>query len=403
MPPYRPRQAFGKSVSMHLPSSYILRNLWTRKLTTLLTALGMALVVFVFATVLMLSKGLEQTLVATGSPDNVIVIRHSAETEIQSIIDREQAAIIASLPDTAYSLAGIPLLSKELVVLMVLPKKDQGKPSNVTVRGISATGLTLRPQVRLTQGRMFHPGAREIIVGNKIAQNFANASIGKKLRLGLGEWTITGIFDAGKTGFSSEVWGDVEQLMQAFRRNDYSSIIFKLAATATFAQAKKQIENDQRLTVEAKRESRFYAEQSEMMSRFLKILGLSLSAIFSIGAMIGAMITMYASVANRTAEIGTLRAIGFPRSSILQAFLWEALALSLLGGIVGLAIASFMQLLTVSTMNWQTFSELAFTFTLTPTIAWQALLFSLLMGLVGGFLPAIRAARMNIVDALRAA
>lgn len=388
---------------MNLPYSYILRNLWTRKLTTLLTAIGMALVVFVFATVLMLSEGLEKTLVATGNPDNVIVIRRSAETEVQSVIDREQAAIIVSLSNPAYGPAGKPLVSKELMVLMVLTKKDSGKPANVTVRGISDTGLVLRPQVRLTQGRMFHPGAREIIVGNKIAQGFTGIGIGEKLNLGLGEWTVTGIFDAGKTGFGSEIWGDVDQLMQAFRRNAYSSIIFKLVDPTNFEQTQFRIENDQRLTVEAKRESQFYAEQSEMMSRFLEILGLSLSAIFSIGAVIGAMITMYASVANRTAEIGTLRAIGFPQQSILQAFLLESLALSLMGGIVGLAIASLMQLLTISTMNWQTFSELAFTFTLTKEIAWQSVLFSLLMGLVGGFLPAIRAARMNIVDALRTA
>ncbi|ADE14362.1 protein of unknown function DUF214 [Nitrosococcus halophilus Nc 4] len=388
---------------MNLPYSYILRNLWTRKLTTLLTAIGMALVVFVFATVLMLSEGLEKTLVATGSPDNVIVIRRSAETEVQSVIDREQAAIIVSLSNPAYGPAGKPLVSKELMVLMVLTKKDSGKPANVTVRGISDTGLVLRPQVRLTQGRMFHPGAREIIVGNKISQGFTGIGIGEKLNLGLGEWTVTGIFDAGKTGFGSEIWGDVDQLMQAFRRNAYSSILFKLVDPTNFEQTQFRIENDQRLTVEAKRESQFYAEQSEMMSRFLEILGLSLSAIFSIGAVIGAMITMYASVANRTAEIGTLRAIGFPQQSILQAFLLESLALSFMGGIVGLAIASLTQLLTISTMNWQTFSELAFTFTLTKEIAWQSVLFSLLMGLVGGFLPAIRAARMNIVDALRTA
>ncbi|MGR6034569.1 MAG: ABC transporter permease [Candidatus Nitrosoglobus sp.] len=388
---------------MNVPYSYILRNLWTRKLTTLLTAIGMTLVVFVFATVLMLSAGLEETLVATGSADNVMVIRHSAETEVQSIIDREQAGIIASLPDIAYGPVGKALISKELMVLIVLPKRSSGKPSNVTVRGISDTGLALRPQVHLLQGRLFRPGASEIIVGNKLAQGFTGAGIGEKLHLGLSEWTVVGIFDAGKTAFGSEIWGDVDQLMQAFRRNSYSSVIFKLADPKAFELTKEQLENDQRLTVEAKRETKFYAEQSEMMSRFLKVLGLSLSIIFSVGATIGAMITMYASVANRTTEIGTLRAIGFPRRSILQAFLLESLALSLIGGIAGLVMASFMQLLTISTMNWQTFSELAFAFTLTETIVWQSLLFSLFMGLVGGFLPAVRAARMNIVDALRAA
>jgi putative ABC transport system permease protein len=383
--------------------SYILRNLWTRKLTTLLTALGMALVVFVFATVLMLSEGLEKTLIATGNPDNVMVIRRSAETEVQSSVDRAQAAIVATSPQIATTPQGEPLVSKELMVLVVLPKRGSSKPSNVTVRGISDKGLLLRPQVRLIQGRMFRPGAREIIVGSKIARGFTGAGLGEKIRLGLGDWTVVGIFDAGGTGFDSEIWGEGEQLMQAFRRNAYSSVIFKLTSPAAFTAAKAQLENDQRLTVEVKRETDFYAEQSEMMARFLEILGLSLSIIFSIGAIIGAMITMYASVASRTAEIGTLRAIGFPRRRVLQTFLLESLLLSLSGGIVGLGIASFMQLLTISTMNWQTFSELAFTFTLTKTIVGQSLLFSLFMGFIGGFLPAVRAARMNIVEALRAA
>lgn len=387
---------------MKVPYSYIFRNLWARKLTTLLTAAGMALVVFVFATVLMLSEGLEKTLVSTGSPDNVITIRQSAETEIQSTIDREQAAVIASLPSIAYGPTGKRLVSKELVVLVVLHKRESDKPSNVTVRGISDASLALRPRVRLTQGRMFRPGSHEIIVGNKIAQGFAHAGIGGRIRLGLSEWTVVGIFDAGNTAFSSEIWGDVDQLMQSFRRNSYSSVIFKLSDLDAFKQVKDQLENDQRLTVDAKRETAFYAEQSEFMSRFLEILGLTLSIIFSIGAVIGAMITMYASVASRTAEIGTLRAIGFPKRSILQAFLLEALALSLVGGMVGLGMASFMQLFTISTMNWQTFAELAFTFTLNKVIVWQSVLFSLSMGLVGGFLPAVRAARMNIVDALRA-
>lgn len=387
---------------MKVPYSYILRNLWARKLTTLLTTIGMALVVFVFATVLMLSEGLERTLVSTGSPDNVITIRQSAETEIQSTIDREQAAIIASLPAIAYGPAGKQLVSKELVVLVVLHKKESGKPSNVTVRGISDTGLALRPHAQLTQGRMFRPGSHEIIVGDKIARGFAHAKIGGRFRLGLSEWTVVGIFDAGNTAFSSEIWGDVDQLMQSFRRNSYSSVVFKLTDPSAFEKVKEQLENDQRLTIDAKREITFYAEQSELMSQFLEVLGLTLSIIFSIGAVIGAMITMYASVANRTAEIGTLRAIGFPQRSILQAFLLEALSLSLVGGIMGLSMASFMQFFTISTMNWQTFAELAFSFTLSKEIVWQSVMFSLLMGLLGGVLPAIRAARMNIVDALRA-
>jgi putative ABC transport system permease protein len=387
---------------MAIPYAYTLRNLYARRLTTTLTAIGMALVVYVFATVLMLSEGLEKTLIATGSPDNVLVIRRASSTEIQSAIDREQASLIESLPEIASNADGKRVVSKELIVLVVLPRRGATDLSNVTVRGLSENGLQLRPQIRLTQGRMFRPGSSEIITGNKIVQGFTGAGIGDKLRLGMREWTVVGIFDAGDTGFSSEIWGDVDQLMQGFRRNVYSSVIFKLPEVSAFERVKSRIENDQRLTLEAKREAVFYAEQSEVMANFLRILGITLSMIFSIGAIIGAMITMYASVASRTTEIGTLRALGFRRSSILGAFLAESLALGLIGGIAGVVLASCMQFLTISTMNWKTFAELAFTFTLTPAIITKSLVFALLMGFIGGFLPAARAARMNVVDALRA-
>ena len=216
------------------------------------------------------------------------------------------------------------------------------------------------------------------------------------------DWNIVGIFDAGNTGFTSEIWGDVDQLMQSFRRPVYSSVIFQLRNSPDFGKVKERLENDPRLTVEAKRETKYYADQSEMMAKFLRILGMSLTLIFSIGAIIGAMITMYSSVANRVSEIGTLRAIGFQRRNILYSFMMEAMLLGLVGGCIGLFFASFLQLFTISTLNFQTFSELAFSFTLTFEIAWKSLLFSLIMGLVGGVLPAFRAARMNIVEALRA-
>ncbi len=386
-----------------VPFAYIFRNLWVRKLTTALTAGGMALVVFVFAAVLMLSEGLKKTLVETGSYDNVVVIRRSAETEIQSGIDREQAALIASRPEAALGPDGNRLVSKEVVVLMVLPKRGSAQPSNVTIRGLGAAGIAMRPQARLTAGRMFRPGTTEIIAGSRIAHGFQGAEVGETLRLGGKPWQVVGTFDAGRTGFASELWGDADQMMQAFRRDSYSAVIFRLADSAGFDTVRASLEDDQRLTVEAQRETLFYAKQSEMMSGFLTVLGSILSTIFSIGAIIGAMITMYAAVANRTAEIGTLRALGFRRISIMFAFVVEALLLSLTGGIAGLFLASFMQFYTVSTMNWQTFAELAFTFAMTPTVIVKGLLFALFMGLVGGFLPALRAARLDIVDALRSA
>jgi putative ABC transport system permease protein len=386
---------------MKIPFYYSWKSLWARKATSVLTAAGMALVVYVFATALMLTEGLERTLVATGSEDNVILIRRGAETEVQSSIEREQAAIIESAPEIAYAPNGTKLASKEVLVLMTLPKRGSDKPSNVTIRGLSEKGLMLRPQVHLIEGRMFRPGSSEIIAGKKIAENFKGAGVGETIRFGMRNWTVVGVMDAGNTGFSSEIWGDAEQLMQAFRRTAYSAVVAKLADISLLESFRRRIESDPRMKVEAKRETVFYAEQSEMMANFLKILGMTLSVIFSLGAIIGAVITMYGAVASRTREIGTLRALGFQRSGILSAFLFESSLLGLIGGLVGIALASGMQFLTVSTLNWQTFSELAFTFTLTPAIMFQSLAFSLLMGLVGGLLPAFRAARMDLIDALR--
>ncbi len=386
---------------MKVPVSYSFRNLWTRRLTTVLTAAGMSLVVFVFAAILMLAEGLQKTLVETGSWDNVVLIRKGSQSEVQSGIERLQASILETQPEVAVGEGGRRVFAKEVVVLISLPKRDTDKPSNVTIRGIGGQSLAMRPQVRLTEGRLPRPGSAEILAGQSVARRFAGAGIGETLRFGMRDWTVVGVFDAGSTGFSSEIWGDADQLMQTFRRQAYSSLIVKLSDPSAFEAFKARVESDPRLTVEAKRETRFYADQSEVMTKFLRILGMSLTIIFSLGAVIGAMITMYAAVANRTAEIGTLRALGFQRRSILGAFLVESLLLGLIGGAAGLFCASFLQLFTISTLNFQTFSELAFSFTLSAEIVWQALLFSIVMGFVGGVLPALRASRMKIVDALR--
>lgn len=361
----------------------------------------MALVVFVFASINMLSAGLEKTLIETGSDDNVIVTRKSSNSEVQSGIERSQAAVIESLPEIATGILGEPLLAKELVVLISLPKRESNKPANVVIRGIHASSLSLRTQIRIIEGRMPSSGSFEIIAGNSIAKRFKGGGIGETLHFGMRDWTVVGIFDAGATGFSSEIWGDATQLMQAFRRPVYSSLTFQLRNSRDFDSVKAKLDSDPRLTVDVRRETRYYKDQSEAMAKFLRILGVSLTVIFSIGAVIGAMITMYAAVSNRVSEIGTLRALGFQSSSIMTTFLAEALLLGLAGGIGGLVLASFMQLITISTMNWQTFSELAFSFTLTIEIIINSLMFSLLMGFVGGVIPAIRASRMKIVDALR--
>ena len=387
---------------MGLPISYSFRNLWTRRLTTVLTASGMALVVFVFAAILMLAEGLRKTLVETGSYDNVVVVRKGSTSEVMSGVSRLQASILETQPEVATGAEGRMLLAKEMVVLIALPKRGTNALSNVVIRGMGASSLALRPQVRLVDGRMPKLGLSEIIAGRSIAERFKGGGIGEILRFGMRDWRIVGIFDAGNTGFSSEIWGDADQLMQAFRRTVYSSVIFKLRDPSEFERVKKRMEDDPRMTLEAKRENRFYAEQSERMGQFLRILGTALTIIFSLGAVIGAMITMYSAVATRTGEIGTMRALGFKKVSILGAFIVEALFLGLIGGCLGLFLASFLQLFTISTLNFQTFSELAFSFTLTLDIVWKGLGFSLVMGFVGGVLPAVQASRMNIIESLRA-
>jgi len=374
-----------------------------RRVTTLLTAGGMPLVVYTFATVLMMSEGIRATLVATGRPDNVIALRKGSPSEISSGVDRTQAAVLASLPGIARGADGQRLVSAETVVLNALPKKDSAKAGNLTMRGTSAAGLALRPQVQLVAGRMFRPGSAEIIVGRAVSDGFAGALLGQSLRFAGRQWRIVGIFDAAHTAFDSEIWGDVDVMMQAFRRSAYSVVLWRLADPDGFARQQAVIAADPRLTVEAKPEVQFYEEQSQALATFIRILGTALSIIFSIGAVVGAMITMFAAVSQRTAEIGTLRALGFRRGAVLVAFLGESLLLALVGGLMGLAGASLMQTVNISTTNFQTFAELAFQFKLTPGIALQTLVFALAMGFVGGFIPAWRAARLQIVDCLRAA
>jgi ABC-type lipoprotein release transport system permease subunit len=388
---------------MKLLFAYSFRNLLARRLTTLLTAGGMALVVFAFAAIIMLAEGLETTLVDSGSFQNAIVIRKSSNSEVQSGVSRDEAAIVETQPEIALDADGRPLLAKEVVVLINLRKRGSSGTSNVTIRGVSGAASALRPQLRMAAGRMPRSGSAEIMVGEGIARRFQGAGLDDTLSFAKNEWNVVGIFDAGNTGFSSEIWGDADQLMQAFRRQAYSSVLFQMRDPHQLETIKRRIEGDPRLTLDLKREVDYYREQSEMTATFLRILGTALTIIFSIGAVVGAMITMYAAVANRTAEIGTLRAVGFQRSAILSAFLVESLLLGLAGGLGGLFLASFLQFFTVSTTNFQTFAELAFQFQLSLQIVIEGLGFAVVMGLAGGLLPALRAARMNIVEALREA
>ncbi len=388
---------------MQIPLKYILRSSVSRRLTTVITMLGIALVVFVFTAVLMMANGVQKTLRSTGSDDNMIVVRKAAMSEIMSILDREAAGIVVSMTQVARFADGRPISSKEVVAIINLNKLGAEGISNVSVRGVEEAAFQLRPQVKVVQGRMFRWGAREVIAGAGITNRFVGTQIGEKVKFGGDIWTVVGIFDSEGSGFDSELWGDLDQIADAFKRSSFSTVTARLKNPDDFAAVLTAFEGDNRLQYFApKREKKFFEEQSEMMATFIRILGIFITVIFSTGAMIGAMITMYGSVANRTVEIGTMRALGFYRRSIMLAFLVESIVLSVGGGAVGVGLASMLQFFTISTLNFGSFSELAFSFALSPQIIAQALGFSLLMGLLGGFLPSVRAARLNIIQALRA-
>ncbi|MFN0158808.1 MAG: ABC transporter permease [Bacteroidota bacterium] len=389
---------------MTIPIKYSIRSLFTRKLTVTLTVLGIALVVFVFSAVLMLAYGIEKTLVATGSDENVIMLRKGSENELSSGLNRDLVNTIRTLPQINQSNDGKPLLSTEIVVIINLLKIAGNDMGNVTVRGVTPQAFQLRPVVRLTSGRMFVEGSREVIVGTNINKRFNGAQVGQTIKFGGDLWTIVGVFEADGTGFESEVWGDVDQLLQAFNRlSSFSSVTVKLRDKESFDAMKSAMESDNRMqTIKIEREKEYYEKQSRAMSIFISVLGVFITIGFSIGAIVGAIITMYAAVANRIVEIGTLRALGFQRTSILFTFLLESIFLSLIGWAFGLAIASGLQFFTISTVNFGTFSELAFSFSLSPDIVVTSLLFSLIMGVVGGFFPAVRASRLSILAALRA-
>lgn len=400
------QQAFGttnitRNATMKIPLSYSFRNLWTRRLTTTLTMFGVALVVFVFVASLMLADGLKKTLVDTGLDDNVIAIRKSAQTETMSGFSRDEANILRAFPEVHTKPDGTPLVTGDVVVLISLPKRANNEPSNVVIRGVSPLSLEMRTQVKMVEGRPWQTGTQEVVIGKSIQQRFQGCEIGGAVRFGGTDWKIVGVFDAGGTGFDSEVWGDADIIAPAFRRPGFSSMTLRVGPNTNLEAIQARIDADPRLTVEVKREKEYYAAQSRTLSVFISVLGTMVSIVFSFGAMIGAMITMYAAVSNRTTEVGTLRALGFRRRSVLSAFLFEAILLSFLGGVIGVAASSLMQFVRVSTTNWDTFAELAFNFNISPAIAFQGLIFAVVMGVVGGFLPAVRASRLKIVDALR--
>ncbi len=384
-----------------LTFSYSLRHLLLRKTQVMLTVGGIALVVFVFVATLMLAAGLSETLSSTGSPDNVIVLRNGATNEIQSGISREHGAVVLSDPSVARDAGGQPEATSEILVLVSLNKRSDGQRSNVNLRGTAPKARAIRPGISIIEGSAPRSGTREVMIGTAIREKFAGTTVGSTLRLVGTDWLITGIFDAGNSAFSSEIWGDVDVMMPSFRRERFSSVTFRLAAGADFEAVRERLQNDRRLSVSIYREQAFYESQSRSLSIFIGIIGGVISAVFSLGAIIGAMITMYSSVANRVREIGILRALGFSRKAIFLAFVRECLLVGFVGGVLGVIAAMGLGAVRFATTNFSTFSEVAFGFTMTPRIALFGVLFALAMGLIGGALPAWRASRLQIVEELR--
>jgi len=386
---------------MGLIANYNLRSMIVRKSTAAMTAGGIAMVVAVFVMTLAIAQGFRATLVASGSPGNAIVLRKGATAETVSAVLRADLPIVDSLPQVARDAGGRPLTSPELVVIIALPRQSDNQPANVPVRGVGPRAFEVRDTLTFVEGRRFTPGTREINVGRLAVGRFKGLALGSDVKFGAQTWKVAGIFTAADASFESEIWGDVDLMMPAFQRNGYQSMTVKLADASMFDSFKGAIEADPRLYLQPQREQDYYAEQSRAMTTVIRVFGTFVTLILSIGAVFGAMNTMYAAVAYRTREIGTLRALGFSRLRIVAAFLVESVALALVGGLLGCVLALPVHGLSTGTTNFSSFSEVAFKFRITPTLLVVGLVFSALMGAVGGLLPALRAARIPVARALR--
>lgn len=379
-----------------IPVAYNLRSLAARRSTTIAAALGIALVVFVFASVLMLANGLEASMRATGSPANAIILRKGSQAEMQSAIDEGAMAVLRASPEAAMSTA-------EVVVLITAPVVGRTGVTNAAVRGVAPESFQLRGRIRIIEGRDFMPGSDEVIVGKGIARRLDGVKVGGELSLKRNRPVrVVGIFSADGSSFESEIWGDLRAIQGILnRQGSVSSVTLRLPEPNAFEALRLRVAGDPRLGLEVKREPTYYDEQSQNLSLFIKSLGLVIAVFFSLGAMIGAMITMYAQVAQRIREIGTLRALGFRSGTVLASFLLEAVLLSLVGGALGVLGALAMSFVRFSTLSFQSFSEVVFGFTPTPGILVASLVFASLMGLLGGFFPAIRASRVSPAAAMR--
>ncbi len=385
-----------------IPVVYNFRSAKARWTSAIVAVLGIAGTVGVFVAMLALAKGFRATLVSSGSPDNAIILRAGSNSEMESGISLSNVNILQDKPGVALK-DGQPLITSEVVVIAPFPLRSTHTDANVQVRGVSPNVLTVRPNVRIVQGRMFRPGLAELVVGSNAVKSYAGLSVGNKVRFGGGDWTITGIFDAGGSAFDSEVWCDANVLDGVYKRpaNVFQSATVHLTSPGAFQQFKDAVSKDPRLNVDVSREIDYYAKQSQTFTRLITILGGLVAGVMAIGAIFGALNTMYSAVAERTREIAVMRALGFGAAAVVFSFLIEALLIAFVGGTLGCVAVLPLNGFTTGAMNWQTFSHLAFAFKITPNLMAGGIIFALAMGMVGGLLPAVHAARRPVAQALR--
>ncbi len=386
---------------MAIPISYNIRNLVERKTTTVMTALGIALTVAVLLAVLALVEGLRTSLAATGNPLHVLVMRQGATSELVSVITREWFQDLKLRPGVARNAAGEPMASLEMVTVIVLEGPEAPAGMNVTVRGLTPVGFEMREEISLIEGRMFEPGKRELVVGKSIAARYPGAGLGGKVSFGRGDWEVVGVMDAGRSAANSEIFCDLNQISSDQNRSEaLSSALLRARDEAGVQALINEIEADPRLTVLAMTERAYYQQQTNAAMP-IQVMGTFVAIIMAIGSCFAAMNTMYAAVSRRSAEIGTLRVLGFSRLGILTSFTFEALVLSLIGGVLGVILVLPLSNFTTGLGSFVTFSEISFQLRVTPAIAAIGLGFSVLMGLLGGLFPAGSAARKEILTALR--
>ena len=385
---------------MALPLNYSFRNALVRWRSTIATVLGIALVVFVFVLLQSLAAGIEKSSGNTGDPRNIMVVRKGSTAESASLISRENFTEIRYFEEIARNEAGEPVISADVLVLVNLARRENNGEANVLLRGVTARGMELRPQVKLAAGRWFEPGQREIVVSAKLAKRFANFDIGDSFKTGSASFTVVGWLDGGGSAFDSECWLDADECRSTFERDMYSSFLIRAPDDAAAEKLMARIENDRRFKLKAEKEVEYYKKQT-MTAAPIKWLGGFLAVMMSVGAVFAAMNTMYAAVGARTREIGTLRVLGFRRRAVVTALLIEGGFLAFLGGIIGCAVAFYWNGYTTATMGFETFSEIVFQFSVTPQLVAQGLVFAVVVGLIGTLFPAIRASRLPVIAALK--